>query len=102
MSFGDTWRISFRRVGDEIVTTGISFSGKITIVDACGSHQLWRVAPGMVWSGTGRPWRRTPSRLLIVKVVDGTAKIVEQCEPGRFYQKKRREMSDRLAVFALG
>ncbi len=104
MSFGapDGWAISFRRIGDTIETTGINFAGKITILDACGSHQLWRVAPGMVWSGMGRPWRRTLSRLLIVKVTSGTGAIVDECEPGRFYKVKRREMADRLAALSLG
>jgi hypothetical protein len=95
------WEISFRQVGDSIETLGISFSGKIVLLGKRGQFQLWHVKPGMVWSGLGRPWCRTASRLLLVKTDGDTAKIVKQCEPGAQWRTRRALFLAELASSSL-
>ena len=97
MSLSYSDGLSFRRDGDRIQTLGVNFSGKITCKARSGSIEVWHIAPGHVWSGLGRPWNRTPTRLLLVAIgsVD-VATIVKECEPGVFWKKKLVEFNDEM------
>jgi hypothetical protein len=87
-------RYSFRRVGDEIELDNVSLSGRITVLAQAGTREVWRVAPGKVYAGQGRPWLRTPSRLMIVNIVDGLAHVERECQPGADWRRKRQDFID--------
>ena len=92
--------LSFQRSGSLIETLGVHFSGRISVHDFSGDYQLWRIRSGMVYSGQGRPFRATPSRLLLVFVRGESAKVIDDVKPGKFWRKKRQELSEKMRILA--
>lgn len=96
MSYADS--TPFRRLdGGRIETLGVSYSGKIYSIGASWPLEVWHVKPGMLWSGMGRPWRRTAAKLFLVTVTGDEAKIIKECEPGRFWKARRKEFLAEMA-----
>ena len=88
---------AFRRIGgDQIEMTGTVLAGRVTVLGMAGEFEVWRVAPGHVYSGQGRPWNRTPSRLLLVRVSGLQAHVQDECKPGTRWASKRREFLDEM------
>lgn len=59
----------FRREHDgSIYTPGIDFGGKITVIHANGSRELWQRASGSVWNGRGCPRAYLPAELWVVEI----------------------------------
>lgn len=88
--------LDYRRDGDVIKMLGTMFSGKITSIGSAGPWEVWHIASGKVFSGQGRPFRRTPSRLFLVKVDGQRACVHEDCKPGAFWAAKRQEFLDKM------
>jgi len=96
---------AFRRLdGGLIETMGTTFSGRITVLGSFCPWEVWRIAPGKVYAGQGRPFLRTPSRLMLVKVIgDGQnliANLQRECKPGTDWARKRRDFLDEAAMLA--
>lgn len=91
-----TQSFGFSELDGVITTHGTNFSGRVTVLARSKQFRVWRVEPGHVYSGLGRPFNRTSSKLFLIKIEDGLAKIVERCEPGRFWRKKRSEFIEKM------
>lgn len=92
-----TIRFERRDDGSILTIDGTHFSGSIKSLGGIGHYEVWHVAPGHVYSGQGRPWRRTSARLLLVKASGFVAVVIKECKPSAKWAAKRREFLDEMS-----